>query len=434
MPRWKRKRGDISDLGGDRFIPKRRGNFEAARYKLLTKSQDQENESPTNTSQYENELSDAMFQSRINQEKILALSTKPPKATTWDNSHLRVLYSQNQMGTISRVKPVHRNIPLVPLHILDAPALTNDFYLNLLDWSSLNILAIALRERVFCWNPADMSVKQVVDLGQSNDNYVASVSWIKDGSYLAVGDSHNQVAIYDVAKSKKIRTMDGHESRVGSLSWNNHILSSGGRDGLIINHDVRVKEHITQVLKGHNQEICGLRWSPDGTQLSSGGNDNIVNIWDSGETTPRFTFTEHNAAVKAMSWCPWHRNLLVTGGGTADGKMMFWNTRSGDLMNSIDTKSQVSSIFWSEIDRELVSGHGFSQNQLCVWKYPSLVKVADLMGHSARVLHMAQSPDGTTICSAGADETLRLWNIFTPKDETKKVEKHSLSLRNMSIR
>jgi len=30
------------------------------------------------------------------------------------------------------------------------------------------------------------------------------------------------------------------------------------------------------------------------------------------------------------------------------------------------------------------------QNQLCLWKYPSMVKMAELTGHTARVLHMAQ--------------------------------------------
>lgn len=36
-----------------------------------------------------------------------------------------------------------------------------------------------------------------------------------------------------------------------------------------------------------------------------------------------------------------------------------------------------------------------------------MVKLAELEGHSSRVLHLAQSPDGTTIVSAAADETLR---------------------------
>ena len=48
-----------------------------------------------------------------------------------------------------------------------------------------------------------------------------------------------------------------------------------------------------------------------------------------------------------------------------------------------------------------------AQNQLCLWKYPSLVKVAEMTGHQGRVLHMATSPDGSSVVSAGADETLR---------------------------
>jgi len=35
-------------------------------------------------------------------------------------------------------------------------------------------------------------------------------------------------------------------------------------------------------------------------------------------------------------------------------------------------------------------------------------------GHTSRVLHLARSPDGATICSASADETIRFWDIFGP--------------------
>ena len=39
-------------------------------------------------------------------------------------------------------------------------------------------------------------------------------------------------------------------------------------------------------------------------------------------------------------------------------------------------------------------------------------KITDLKGHTHRVLYMALSPDGTTIASAAADETLRFWKVF----------------------
>ena len=107
-----------------------------------------------------------------------------------------------------------------------------------------------------------------------------------------------------------------------------------------------------------------------------------------------------------------HRNLLASGGGTADRTIKFWNAHTGAMLHSVDTGSQVCALLWSRHHKEIVSSHGFSQNQLCLWRYPSMTKLCELTGHTARVLHFAQSPDGETVVSAAADETLRFWSIF----------------------
>jgi len=106
-------------------------------------------------------------------------------------------------------------------------------------------------------------------------------------------------------------------------------------------HDPRVDSHVTATLAKHTQEVCGLSYSSEG-QLASGGNDNLLCIWDPHRTgTPRHTFTHHQAAVKGIAWCPWQQNLLASGGGTADRTIRFWDTSTGACLNSVDTKSQV---------------------------------------------------------------------------------------------
>lgn len=52
---------------------------------------------------------------------------------------------------------------------------------------------------------------------------------------------------------------------------------------------------------------------------------------------------------------------------------------------------------WSKNVNEIVSTHGYSQNQVIVWKYPSMTKLTTLTGHTLRVLYLAVSPDGQTI-------------------------------------
>lgn len=78
--------------------------------------------------------------------------------------------------------------------------------------------------------------------------------------------------------------------------------------------------------------------------------------------------------------------------------------------------------------KEIISAHGYANNQLTIWKYPSMQKQCELTGHTARVLQMAMSPDGSTVMSAAADETLRLWNCFAPDVHQVKKEKSATKL------
>ena len=213
------------------------------------------------------------------------------------------------------------------------------------------------------------------------------------------------------------------------------MLSSGSEDTNILNHDVRIKQHKVATLRGHSQQVCGLAWSPDGRSLASGGDDNEVCLWDSAQSgaagtdcffgigtssrcvRPRMRLKSHKAAVKALAWSPHQGHLLATGGATCDDSIKLWNTAcgsSGDaLVKSVDTGSQVSSLVWNPEHQELLSGHGYSQKKpLILWNAHTMTRRAELKGHTGSVLHLAASTDGSSVVSAGGDETLRYWNVF----------------------
>jgi cell division cycle 20-like protein 1, cofactor of APC complex len=305
-----------------------------------------------------------------------------------------------------------RRIAKVPFKVLDAPALQDDFYLNLVDWSSQNVLAVGLGSCVYLWSACTSKVTKLCDLAQSED-IVTSVSWAQRGTHLAVGTNRGEVQLWDTIKCKKVRTMGGHSARVGTLAWTGPILASGSRDRLIFLRDVRVQAAFTDRLGAHKQEVCGLRWSFDEPSfLASGGNDNQLHVVDSRNPThPVHQFSDHTAAVKAIAWSPHQHGLLASGGGTADRCIRFWNTLSGTSLNCVDTGSQVCNLAWSQNCNEIVSTHGYSLNQIVVWRYPSMSKVVTLTGHTYRVLYLAMSPDGSTIVTGAGDETLRFWQV-----------------------
>lgn len=312
-----------------------------------------------------------------------------------------------------------RKIPKIPFKVLDAPALQDDFYLNLLDWSDSNLLSVGLSSCVYLWSAADGKVFKVCDLG--NEDMVTSVSWSKRGNHLAVGTNSGEVHIWDINKVKKVRTMEGHSARVGTLAWGKECIVSGSRDKSILLRDVRSHRGYYERLQAHKQEVCGLKWSFDDQMFCSGGNDNKLFIWTPKSKEPIFKSNKHKAAVKALAWSPHQHGLLASGGGTADRCIRFWNAHQGKMTNVVDTGSQVCNLLFSKNVNELVSTHGYTQNQIHVWKYPNMSKIATLTGHSLRVLYLAMSPDGRTIVTGAGDETLRFWDLYPKNDQQKPV-------------
>ncbi|CAJ2507968.1 Uu.00g091540.m01.CDS01 [Anthostomella pinea] len=318
-----------------------------------------------------------------------------------------VRFGSQQMLLSPRRQP--RAVSKVPYKVLDAPELADDFYLNLVDWGSANVLGVGLGSSVYMWNAQTSRVNKLCTL---EDDTVTSVNWIQKGTHIAIGTGKGLVQIWDAEKTRRLRTMTGHTARVGSLAWNTHILTSGSRDRLIYHRDVRAPDQWMRKLVGHKQEVCGLKWNCDDGQLASGGNDNKLMVWDKLSETPLWKFSDHTAAVKAIAWSPHQRGLLASGGGTADRRIIFHDTVRGTVINEVDTGSQVCNISWSKNSNEIVSTHGYSQNQIVVWKYPSMTQVVSLTGHTYRVLYLAMSPDGRTIVTGAGDETLRFWTVF----------------------
>ena len=96
-----------------------------------------------------------------------------------------------------------RAIPSAPVRILDAPDLVDDYYLNLVDWSESNKVAVALSSTLYVW---DADTSEIAELTTLKDNaYICSVSWL--GQHLALGTSDAKVQLWDPSTGKQLRSM-----------------------------------------------------------------------------------------------------------------------------------------------------------------------------------------------------------------------------------
>ncbi|URE42536.1 WD domain, G-beta repeat [Musa troglodytarum] len=280
------------------------------------------------------------YRRRVEENMRLDSEGKPRKMLVFRgsprNSKPSVLLVDEMMkDQQERLRPTDRirHVPKSADRILDGTALLDDYYLNLMDWGKKNILAVALGRSVYLWNATNNSVQLL--LTADEDDHPTSVAWSVDAKTVAVGFAGSRVEIWDAVELQQVRILEGHSGRVGSLSWNQNVLTSGSHDASIINHDVRSSHHLASRLKAHSEEVCGLKWSGGGNLLASGGNDNLVHVWESskmGSSRYLHRYTDHCAAVRALAWCPFRSSTLASGGGTADQCIKIWNTQTGECL------------------------------------------------------------------------------------------------------
>ena len=320
------------------------------------------------------------------------------------------------MHTIDETYFTQRKIASTPFKVLDAPKLQDDFYLNVVDWSASNNLAVGLGQSLYIWNYNTNKVNKLTEF--FGENFLTSVGWDPKHDILGIGCKHGTASLWDVSKEKCIRKYYDHTERVGALSLFGPMMLTGSKDNSIILRDTRVKDSFIQKFTAHKQEICGLKWSPDGNYFASGGNDNKLCVFSPKTIFPLMK-KSHKAAVKAIAWSKRRVGLLGSGAGTADRCIRLWNVNSKKLLFEKETGSQVCNLMFSKHSDEIISTHGFSNNEINIWDSKNFQKIKTLKGHLSRVLYLAMSPCGNVIVTGAGDETLRFWNLNYESEEEK---------------
>lgn len=438
----------------DRFIPRRPTQREKDVSKILL-SIPQGKKKPEDTTRAHVEYTQSLYSNFFNRDqrvdstlpwsktqflekqRILDFGQNAPYSLTISGDHSRMrsisehnFFAKNRQ-CVKVDRPRSQKISCEKLTVSGCSEISDDFYCNLIDWGHHGLIALGAEALVFILDYESKKIKTILDA--RFENYYTNVTAVSFSNresprkhLLAVGTNYCDVAILDCEASKKIVTFSGDDAyrKVCALDWHpvhTSVVTAGLYDGLVVSYDTRIhgQAAVTTKFNAHTQSACGLEWSPDGKFLASGSNDNSLKIWEGTKDSLLFSFEKHQAAVKALAWCPWKSNLLVSGGGTADGMIRLWDISHGVCVDHIDTGYQVCAVKWSTHTKEFVSSHGFGSNSLIVWKYPKLKRTNELVTHSSRVLNMVSSPDGSTIASCSEDAILHFSKLWDTSNEEK---------------
>ncbi|ODV58095.1 Ama1p, partial [Ascoidea rubescens DSM 1968] len=315
----------------------------------------------------------------------------------------------------------------IPYRVLDAPNLKNDFYTNLVAWSSkTGKVGVGLGNNVYLWNEESGAIPlQTIDYEQ-----VITALSFSDSIFLAVGLKNGRILLYDqnqeVVQSNYLNVDKG----ICCISWlfGTKKFFVGDEVGDVLLFEVVESNNshslydlkLLKSFKCHQQQVCGIAISNDLKQVAIGGNDNCCTIWDVSDLeNPKLKFSlPHQAAVKAISFCPWSNSLLATGGGSKDRRIRFWHTNSGTLLDVINTKGQITSLIWSKTKKQIVATFGFGDSEkpvlVAVYNYPKMQSLVQIQATpNLRILSAVPSPDNSSICVAANDETVRFYELWS---------------------
>ncbi|MEB3190986.1 MAG: helix-turn-helix domain-containing protein, partial [Snowella sp.] len=249
-------------------------------------------------------------------------------------------------------------------------------------------------------------------LFQDGFSNVLSVAFSPDGQYLAMGDNHAQVYLWQVTENRlilhNIITSDNYWVRTVAFSPDSQLLASGGDDNIVYLREVKDKKLVAR-LEGHIERIRSLSFSPDGKYLASSGDDWTIRIWDLANLQLVTVLNQHQDKVRTVIFST--DGQLIS--ASQDNQICIWQVGSFELVTKFllsDTQGLLRTVALSPDGQTLATGN--DDNIIRLWTLDGKF-IRDFRGHSRWLRSLAFSPDGNQLASASEDQTIRLWDVKT---------------------
>ncbi len=250
---------------------------------------------------------------------------------------------------------------------------------------------------------------------------------------LAAAPAVAQQPTVDAQAARPGKTFKGPGAVVSSVSHSgpSGMIAAGYYNNTVQIWNVNSDQPIE--LKGHDNWITAVAWSPTGPLLASAGLDKKIILWQLPTKKP--TRVIEGAAAPAAGQPPvtdkhvdWVRALAFTPDGKFlasagdDKAILIWEVETGKFLRRLDGCTDwVMSLAVSPDGKQIAAG-GFDRT-IRIWTLENGAKVKDIPANKQIVLALAWSPNGSTLASGGQDRVIRLWSV-AEGNETRALTGH----------
>ena len=269
------------------------------------------------------------------------------------------------------------------------------------------VAAAGNMDHIHIWRTADGQLDKLIH--RRPPEWIWSLAYSPDGRYLACGENGPQLKIWDVMTGGCLKVLDlpenFHLTYTVAFSLDGRTLAIGSSHPDILLYDLATEQ--MRVLKGHQQGICAVAFSPDLKFLASGSRDNTVRLWEVATGNSLQECDAHQAMVRAVAFSP-DSTWLISGGDDCVARR--WQLETGKCLGIFEGHGKaVCDVCISPDGHTLISSS--EDGAIRCWDVDQGRCVKTLQGHEGAIWALALSPDGGTLVSSSLDRQLRIWDV-----------------------
>ena len=258
--------------------------------------------------------------------------------------------------------------------------------------------------------------------------WINEIKYSPDGIKLAVASSIG-IWIYDAQTGEELDLYTGHTGPVNSVAFSpdGSTLASGSEDNAIRFWDVNTGTHL-HIIRG-SITVPSLAYSPDGNRIISGSHSS-VRLWNANKGVGAYIKNVGNQfdLVTSVAYSP-DGNIIAS--GSEDNTIRFWDARTGSYPHVLRGHTDnVTSVAFSPDSNRIISGS--LDQTVRLWNIKTRKLIRTLEGHTDGVNSISFSPDGSIIVSGSLDNTIRLWNADTG-EHIRTIEGHTASVISVTF-
>ena len=249
-----------------------------------------------------------------------------------------------------------------------------------------------------------------------------AASFTPDGRQLVTSSEEGAAVFWDAERGDRTRLLGAGKVAVHlEMSPDGGLVAGSTFDTLPVSlWDADTGEPVASVLaEGPADTVWNLGWSPDGTHLAiihgSWEQREVAIVDRAGTLVASLRPPEPGAAFMSASFSADGRLLATSQLGVAQSDpaieyVTIWDWTRGKVVRTIETRALV--VAFDPTGGRLVSSR-LLEGVVDVWDADTGERVANLAGHTGLVNDVTFSADGSTVATASADGTARVWDPTT---------------------